>query len=71
VAELPTPDPERMKETKELDEWMTWGEIMGTPVRLDGGDGASQMAEEEGEEEEEEEVEARPFRISKRARRES
>ncbi|PLW54720.1 hypothetical protein PCANC_11691 [Puccinia coronata f. sp. avenae] len=70
VAELPTPDPERMKETKELDELMTWGEIMGTPVRLDGGDGASQMAEEEGEEEEEEEVEAGPFRISKRARRE-
>ncbi|PLW18626.1 hypothetical protein PCASD_09457 [Puccinia coronata f. sp. avenae] len=66
VAELPTLDPERMKKTKELDELMTWGEIMGTPVGLDGGDGASQMAEEE----EEEEVKAGPFRISKRARRE-
>ncbi|KAI9611067.1 hypothetical protein H4Q26_008914 [Puccinia striiformis f. sp. tritici PST-130] len=34
VPELPTPDVEEMNRTSELDQLMTWGEIMTTPVRM-------------------------------------
>ncbi|OAV86836.1 hypothetical protein PTTG_07470 [Puccinia triticina 1-1 BBBD Race 1] len=73
VPELPTPDPDQMKTSTELDQLMTWGEIMTTPVRLGDGEDSSGrgMADDDEEEEDEEKmVEAGPFRISKRARRE-
>ncbi|KAA1110858.1 hypothetical protein PGT21_033009 [Puccinia graminis f. sp. tritici] len=74
VPELPTPDPDEMKRSTELDELMTWGEIMTTPVRLNGDQQSGLGNEEDGQDDDEEEdermVEAGPFRICKRPRRE-
>lgn len=54
-----------MKSTSELDQLMTWGEIMSTPLRIDPTDSNSDHVGKE-----EELVEEGPFRISKRPRRE-
>ncbi|KNZ56163.1 uncharacterized protein VP01_2480g4 [Puccinia sorghi] len=58
-----------MKATSALNELMTWGEIMSTPVRLDGEQPGTE-AEAGSEFEMRDEETAGAFRISKRPRRE-
>ncbi|KAI7964107.1 hypothetical protein MJO29_004534 [Puccinia striiformis f. sp. tritici] len=77
VPELPTPDVEEMNRTSELDQLMTWGEIMTTPVRVDEGGSRTedlqpidQDEEDDEDEDDSQMIENGPFRISKRAKRE-
>ncbi|MBW0472951.1 hypothetical protein O181_012666 [Austropuccinia psidii MF-1] len=59
VPEMPTPNPEQLNMSAQLDQLMTWGEIISTPLRVDN------LASEE-----EELVEEGPFKIPKTPRRE-
>ncbi|KAH9825036.1 nuclear protein DGCR14, partial [Melampsora americana] len=56
VSSMPTPNVNNLKESNQLDELMTWGEIMSTPISLNP--------------QEEELIEEGPFKIPKTPRRE-
>ncbi|CAH7669903.1 nuclear protein Es2-domain-containing protein [Phakopsora pachyrhizi] len=70
VPEMATPNPDRLNESSELDRLMTWGEIISTPLRVDGMNDECSFGEDQRTIREEEFVQEGPFRIPKTPRRE-